>query len=453
MVKDHQGPRSLERLMGPSAKEQEILEAVAHLRECRQCRSGLKSVSPATRAFFQEMIQMESATSPYNLDGYSAALDAVLERLSCESLRLDEERVSAPFLLQEIEGYPLRQQQLIIRNSPRFQSWGFAEYLLGASRAGWTDDPGRSELLALVGFEAADQLVADGFRLKVVNDLKAEAWSYVGNCRRIQNRLRAARKAFNQAEEYLELGTGDNLERARFFDLKASLVRQQGDFENAKKLLELALSVYREAGERRLEAKALLGFSKLLSDMGEGESRLPLLARAAELLREDGDGYLEFVAKVQTISCLIDVGRADEGSAHLPGLRQLVARLGNRLDRLRLLWIEGRLCQALGQVELAEETMRQARDGYADAELGYEVALISLDLAALYLETGRLEEVKELALEVVPQFAVQQIHGDAFTAIALFEQAARKERATLTLIQEVASTIRECRDRKKFQER
>lgn len=439
--------------MGPSANEQEILEAVAHLRECRHCRRGLESVSAATRAFFQEMIQMEGATSPYDLDEYSAALDAVLERLSSESSRLDEERGSAPFLLQEIEGYPLKQQQLIIRNSPRFQSWGFAEYLLEASRAGWSNDPGRSELLALVGFEAADQLVADGFRLKVVNDLKAEAWSYVGNCRRIQNGLRAARKAFDRAEEYLELGTGDNLERARLFDLKASLVRQQGDFENARKLLEFALSVYRAAGERRLEAKALLGFSKLLSEMGEAESRLPLLARAAELLREDGDDYLEFVAKAQVVNCLIEAGRADEGTAHLPGLRQLVARLGNRLDRLRLLWIEGRLCQALGQTELAEQTMMQARDGYADAELGYEVALISLDLAALYLETGRLEEVKELALEVVPQLAVQQIHSDAFTAIALFEQAARKERATLTLIQEVSSTIRECRDRKKFQER
>ena len=73
---------------------------------------------------------------------------------------------------------------------------------------------------------------------------------------------------------------------------------------------------------------------------------------------------------------------------------------------------------------------------------------ISLDLAALYLETGRTAEVKHLALEVVPQFAVQQIHSDALAAIALFEQAARKERATLALVHEVASKVRDCQSRK-----
>jgi len=434
--------------MEAAAKEQEILEAVSHLRNCEECRKSLRATSKETRAFFTEMVKGHMSPPLYSIDAYSAALDSVVARLSGESSQLEEERAQAPSLLGEIEGYPLKQQQLIIKNLPRFQRWGFSEYLLEASRSGWTDDPVRSEELALLAFEAANQLKADGFRLKVVNDLKAEAWSYVGNSRRIQSELRAARTAFNRAEEYLSLGTGDALERARMLDLKASLVRQQGDFDNARKLLEYALSVYRASGEKRLEAKALLGFSKLFSDMGEAELRLPLVLRAAELLKDDSDNYLEIVAKLQTINCLIEIDRAAEASARLPELRRLVLEHGSRLNRLRLLWLEGKVRQALGQVELAEEAMKQARDGYANVELGYEVALISLDLAALYLETGRLEEVKQLALEVVPQFAVQQIHGDAFAAIALFEQAARKERATVALVHEVASKVRDCQSRR-----
>lgn len=447
-MQKHQDPLSLDLLMAAAAKEQEILEAVAHLRSCEECRKSLEATSSETKAFFTEMIKNRAPTPSYSLDAYSAALDAVVARLSGESSQLEAERDQAPSLLREIEGYPLRQQQLIIRNSPRFQGWGFSEYLLEASRSGWTDDPGRSEELALLAFEAANQLRVDGFRLKVVNDLKAEAWSYVGNCRRIQSELRAARIAFRRAEEYLSQGTGDTLERARMLDLKASLVRQQGDFATARELLEYALSVYRESGEKRLEAKALLGFSKLFSDMGEAELRLPLVLRAGELLKAEGDNYLEIVAKLQTITCLLEMDRATEASARLPELRSLISEYGSRLDRLRLLWLEGKVCQALGQVELAEEAMKQARGGYANVELGYEVALISLDLAALYLETGRLEEVEQLALEVVPQFAVQQIHSDAFTAIALFEQAARKKRATLALVEEVASKVRSCQSRK-----
>lgn len=225
-------------------------------------------------------------------------------------------------------------------------------------------------------------------------------------------------------------------------------MRHLGRYADAQEFLEFAISVYRSSGEKRLEAKALLGFGKLYDDLGEVEQSLPLVRRATDLLREEGDHFLEIVAKDHTIYCLMETGRAPEASALIPELRALISKHGSRLDRLRLLWLEGQVCQALGQVELAEQALLQARDGFAAASLGYDVALVSLDLATLYLETGRLAEVKELAVNVVPRFAAEQIHPDAFTAIALFEQAARKERATLALVQEVASKVRDCQGRK-----
>lgn len=445
----HLNSGSFEFLMQAGVDEEEVLRATEHLRSCEACRQLLRGAPLEAEIFFSQLLVESKVPRGYDINAYSAALDGVVRRLSAESAQLEGERDSAPALLQELEKFPIEQKQLLVRNSGRFRSWGLAEYLLEASRESWTDDPLRSERLALLALEVIENLPVDkGYREKVANDLRAEAWSFVGNSRRIQGKSRASAKAFHRAEECLKFGTGDVLERARVLDLKASLMRHQGRYADAQKLLNFAISVYRSSGEKRLEAKALLGFGKLYSDMGEAELFLPLVQRATDLLREEGDHFLELVAKVQTIYCLMEVGRASEASALIPELRSLVSAYGGRLDRLRLLWQEGKVCQALGQVELAEQALLQARDGFAAASLGYDVALVSLDLAALYLEEGRIAEVKELALNVVPRFAAEQVHPDAFTAIALFEQAARKERATLSLVEEVAAKVRDCQVRK-----
>lgn len=448
MIEQHLGIDSLGHLMEEGAGQAEILEAVSHLRECNLCRKLLSQASPSTRLFFSEMIGEPIALPRYDLNAYTTALDVVLRRLSMESSQLEAERDLAPRLLLELEHLPFRQRLLLIRNSPRFQSWGLAEYLLEGSRQGWTEEPARAERLAQLAFEVANSLSVSGYRVKVVSDLKAEAWSYVANCRRIRGELQGSQEAFDESEKHLDAGTGDALERARVLDLKASLMRHQERFSEARRLLEFAIGVYRNSGERRLEAKALLGFGKVFADMGEVELSPPLVERAMSLLREEGDHYLEFVATTQLIYCLTELGKAAEASALIPKLRRLANGHGNRLDRCRVLWLEGKVCHGLGQVELGEAALLQAREGYASAAMGYEVALISLDLAAIYLETGRTSEVKRLATEVVPQFAAQQIHREALGAVALFEQAARKEMATLSLVEEVASKVRHCQARK-----
>jgi len=447
-MNEHLSKESLSRLMAPGAEPGEILAAVAHLQECRACHLVLDQAPDEARAFFAAMLSERDRPPRYSPDVYSEALDAVAERLSEEGSRLDGERVTAPSLLAEIEPYPPSRQQLILRNSARFQTWGFAEYLVEESRRTCTEEPNRAENLALLASDVADCLPADGFRLRIINDLRAEAWSFAGNCRRIKGELSAARIAFDHADEFLAIGTGDALERARCYELKAALLREQEQFLEARRLLELSVSVYRTAEERKLEARALLGLSKLYADLGEVEGNLPIVERATKLLREDGDHYLELIAKMQLAFYLKECARSSEAAALLPELRRMSAAHGNRLDRLRLLWLEGSICQALGQIELAEEVFNQARAGYAAASMGYEVALISLDLAALYLESGRTAEVKELAAQVMPQFVVRQIHSDALAAIALFEQAARKERATIALVEEVASKVRACQSRR-----
>lgn len=384
----------------------------------------------------------------YSPASYAGAVDAAFERVSREGQELDRQRLLAPALLSELGGLSQAQQGLLIRNSPKYQSWAIAEQLLEASRRVWTENPREGERLAWVASEIADTLSVEGFRERILNDLKAEAWSYVGNCRRIQAELRRADEAFSRGAAYLEAGTGDPFEHAQFDALRASLLRDRRQFQRASRLLDTVVRTYREAGDKRLEARSLLVLGNVLIDSGEFEQSLSTIRRAIRLLQGQDEPWLNFVAKHQFVVALNEAGRAVEAQGYLAELRRLVREVGNRFDRLRVLWTEGRVWTLLGRYELAEEALKQVRAGFIDAEIGYDVALVSLDLSALYLETGRTAEVKELAAEMLPQFAARQIHREALAAITLFEQAARKERATLALVKEVSAKVKDASTRR-----
>jgi tetratricopeptide (TPR) repeat protein len=430
------------------AADREAFEISSHLEVCARCRALLDALPPEARRFYGEAMPGDPERSNpggYDPSSYDGALDSVFEKLVEESSHLDRERAVAPSLLAELSGLPTTQQALRIRNTARFHSWGLAEYLLERSRAAWTEDPAQAEQWAGLAHLVAEQLEASGFREKVRADLQSEIWSCIANCRRILTDFRGAGDAFRRAEELLARGTGDPMEHARLLDLKSSYVRELHDFENAERLLSTAIRTYRYAGESHLEGRALLKLAKLHGDAGRPELALPVLEDARELVDTEGEPWLTLLVHMTLVYHLNEVGRAEEAHAHLPRLRELARAHGNRLDRLRVLWIEGLVCQRLGKTALAEEALKQVRAGFIDARIGYDVALVSLDLAALYLEAGRTAEVKGLASEMLPQFAARQIQREAMLALSLFEQAARKEQATLALVERVASRVERVR--------
>jgi hypothetical protein len=74
------------------------------------------------------------------------------------------------------------------------------------------------------------------------------------------------------------------------------------------------------------------------------------------------------------------------------------------------------------------------------------VAQVSLDLAGLYLEQGRTDEVRRLAVETMPVFVSLNVQRELMVAWSLFRQAADRESATVQLLQEVAGKIRQLRN-------
>jgi hypothetical protein len=94
-----------------------------------------------------------------------------------------------------------------------------------------------------------------------------------------------------------------------------------------------------------------------------------------------------------------------------------------------------------GRTAAAQAGLEQVRRKFADLEMPYDAALASLDLAALWLNTGRTAEVKELAIEMEAIFRAKNIHREALAALVLFWEAAKREAATLELVRGVIAEI------------
>jgi hypothetical protein len=97
---------------------------------------------------------------------------------------------------------------------------------------------------------------------------------------------------------------------------------------------------------------------------------------------------------------------------------------------LRMKVLRGRIAHGLGRSDEAERLLLAARQGYLDRELGYDAALVTLDLALLYLDQGRTAELKDAARLMQPIFEVRNVHRQALAALMLFEQAAAAEKVT-----------------------
>jgi hypothetical protein len=122
----------------------------------------------------------------------------------------------------------------------------------------------------------------------------------------------------------------------------------------------------------------------------------------------------------------------------------LADRLGsNDLDLIRTRWLEGNLCAGLGQREEAVGALEEVRQ--ALKKLPFDFALVSLDLALVFREEGRMAEVQELAVEMVAIFTELEVHREAFAAVALFREAAARGAVTEGLVRRLQDFLAKAR--------
>jgi tetratricopeptide (TPR) repeat protein len=352
------------------------------------------------------------------------------------------EGLQAPELLEELAGQPLDARVARVREEDRFQTWALCQLLLKKSLKTAIDDPLEAVALAELAVRVSERLDAAAYHPHWLLDLQAKAWAYLGNALRVLGELWSAEASFRRAEETLDQSLTGNLGiRAELLRLESSLRRAQRRLDEAQAMADEALRLYREFDDPHGAAVMLVKRAKILEERGELEAAIEALAEEALVVDATPDLHLLLCARHNLVWLLTTAGRHSEAEALLPEVRRLATELGNPLDLVRLRWAEGRIDLGLGRRGPAEAAFREVQREFFERRMGFDAALVSLDLAVLYAAEGCIAEIKQLAVEIMPVFESREVHREAIAALIMFQQAAEEERLTVALARHLAAFL------------
>jgi tetratricopeptide (TPR) repeat protein len=272
-------------------------------------------------------------------------------------------------------------------------------------------------------------------------DLEARAWAELGNAHRVEDDLVSAETALAHALVRSRQGSGAPLLLARIMDLTASLYADQRRFKEARLLLDCVYTIYQHEGDAHGAARTFISKGMAANYALEPEEAIGFLVEGIRQIDPEHDPKLVLAAVHGLLWCLVDSGFAAEANRLLAEARPIYEAHGQHFDQLRRLWLEGRIALHLGEEDRAERFLHQVREGFKEVDQAYDVALISLDLAALWLHQGRTLEIKELIDEMITIFRARSIQREALGALLMLKKAFETDQATAALLRTVTTEI------------
>jgi tetratricopeptide (TPR) repeat protein len=319
-------------------------------------------------------------------------------------------------------------RRLVAANSSRFKTWGVYELLLERSWGLRGVNRTQSEELAMLALDLSQHLDAGYYKTELIEDLRARAWTFVANLRRITSDYLGAEEAFQKAYTHLKLGTREPLERAMYLDLRASLRTSQRRFPEAMTYLERAVTIFLHQGDTHRAGKSLVNLANVYSFADDDQKAFATLEQALPLIDPAQDERLLLCARHNQIDYLTIVGRFLEARALFHQTLPLYLKYNDLEFANRCLWIRGRIARGFGQTASAEQFYRAAQTGFVNAANSHEAALVSFELAVLLAEQNRAAELKTLAVEMLAIFSSHHIHREALAAVLFLKQATDVER-------------------------
>jgi tetratricopeptide (TPR) repeat protein len=204
--------------------------------------------------------------------------------------------------------------------------------------------------------------------------------------------------------------------------------------------LDEAADISQALGERLEWARCLVNKAIATIYSGQPESAVVTLDKAIPLIGS-ADPRLLFAAHHDLIVCYLEAGRLKEALALVPQARSLGEELKDELLSLRILWQEGRILSELGLLEQAEAQFVRSREGFIEQDLSYPAALVSLDLAAVYIKLGLSAQVRRTIADVLPIFNSLQLGRELLASLIQLQQASDQSNA-LQLIRTLSWELR-----------
>jgi tetratricopeptide (TPR) repeat protein len=437
----HPRPAELERFLLGELSATEAARVVAHLLTgCADCRLAMEPLAAVVLS--PDLAPEPSSTAAaseypeYDFPLFRAFAAARRYAASRAGERTEAERDREDLPLREV---PLPQP--LDERARGARDWQRSEQMIARCLELRRHGPEAMVAAASLAVGLAQGIspeVAGPFALA---DLQARAWAERGNARRIADDLPGAEADFARALQSIAEGTGDPRLLARLMDLTASLRTDQRRFVEALQLLDWVYGIHCELGESHEAGRALISKSNAAAYALDAGEAVRLLGQGLALIDADREPGLALATVHNLLSHLVDSGQVPEAWRVFRESRDLYAAYGGPIERLKARWLEGRIELGLGRSDQAERAFLDVRGGFEQSDLPYDMALVALDLSALWLEQGRNREIQALLDETVTVFQARGIRREAIAALLMLREAFERERATAALLRTVAAEL------------
>jgi tetratricopeptide (TPR) repeat protein len=272
-------------------------------------------------------------------------------------------------------------------------------------------------------------------------DLLTRVWGQYGSALRVSGRLHEAHEALARAAEHRLQGTGDPVLHAWLLEKLTAFAVVQGRLSEAVEMAEESGEIYQELGDHHAFASTQTHKAMALIYSGETEAALLTLNQAIPLIEHEEDPHLLLAACHNLIRCYIDLDRPDQALMLYSEIREIYKDFDDPLFLLKTSWQEGKLLCDLGHLRAAETILLRTRKGYMEKGLAPEVALVSLELATVYVKLGLVDEVKRTVITTLPIFHALRVKLDTLAALLQLQQVADQEQQALELVRALSSRI------------
>lgn len=425
-MSEHPTPDELEALLQgnlPSSQEREVVRHL--LAECEPCRNALVAYGEP----------------PADLDeAYDEALNRAFRKARSYARHLRHQGTRAEKALALLsQGGGLR--SLCTEGDRPLRGLGVYQALLERSWAIRHHDKTEMVELAQAAVKVADRLNPRLYAPRLLADFQTRAWAELANAHRAADDLDKASTAFEQAFELLAQGTGDLHLKARLYDMFASFLGTYRRFGLAFGAFDVAHSAYLELGDRHLAGRVLLAKAIYLHYSGESDEAIPLNESGLALVEEDRDPNLVREAHLNRLWFLVASGQFEQATRELFERRADLEQIDGRVNTIKLRWLQGQIAAGQGKWQSAEIAFLEVKEGFEQVSMGYHAALVSLELALLWMQQNRLVQTERLVEEAVQVFLTLGIPRETMGAVQILNESRQRKLMTAALLDSVVKYL------------
>jgi tetratricopeptide (TPR) repeat protein len=325
-------------------------------------------------------------------------LRSLARAVQAEGRRADRDRHRAEALYPALLAMePARRLDRIAR-SRRFASPALARLLLAEAGAGARNRPAEARELADLALAVVVRLEADRSGTITVVALRAAAHARRAEALWWGGDSTMAEAALAASLADLDATPIGEPEHALYCRVAALLRAGEGRLDEALALLGRAAQLYRDQEEVEELALCLIERGWLLVAEEPDAALLPLWNARDLLARDAASGTLWAAVRVRQglALCLAELGRPLEAAPLQREARDLAQGLAEEPDQLLAAWTDAQIDARIGRPRQAMEALPPLVERWLARGEGFSAALAALDLAELYVETGRWLDLVDL---------------------------------------------------------